>query len=352
MNNYYTDIQKNFIRKIKKKYSLNYINKILFKIKKIRVCLIGEPIIDKYIFTQVCGISSKSPTLASKFLYKEDHPGGAFAVANMLGKLGVKVDFIYYSDENKLTKLIERNLSKNINKTAIFKTNQRNKVPIIERIVNHPKYEKLHQMYIGNYFRHTKESITQLEKKINYFINKNNLIMVIDFGYDFLNTKIVNFLKKVNIFLNVHKNSSSENYYALSKYINKEYLTLNYNEYCNYKRLDISERSIKNIKKHVKLDKENKNFAVTLGSLGSILRKDNKITFCPAFYENLIDTTGSGDAFFTVTSLLNKINCEADLMLFLGNVYAAKHGSFFGNKTIVSADMLKNEIKLIYHNFS
>ena len=26
--------------------------------------------------------------------------------------------------------------------------------------------------------------------------------------------------------------------------------------------------------------------------------------------------------------------------------------SFFGNKTIVSADMLKNEIKLIYHNFS
>ena len=64
----------------------------------------------------------------------------------MLSNLGSNVNLIYYSDKKKLTKVIEKKLNKNINLVSV--NNKKNAfVPIIERIVNIPRYEKLHQMY-------------------------------------------------------------------------------------------------------------------------------------------------------------------------------------------------------------
>ena len=113
--NNFDDSQIAYLENIKKKYSLSYIEKILAKFKKLTVCLIGDPIIDKYIFSSVEGIASKSPTLASVYQSNENYAGGVLAVASMLSALGPKVDLIYYSDENKLTKIIEKKLNKNIN---------------------------------------------------------------------------------------------------------------------------------------------------------------------------------------------------------------------------------------------
>jgi bifunctional ADP-heptose synthase (sugar kinase/adenylyltransferase) len=339
-------IEKIYLNKIKKKYSLNYINNLFFKIKKIKVCLIGDPIIDKYTFCSVRGISSKSPTLASKFVNEDIHAGGSFAVAMMLAKLGARVDLIYYSDQSKITKLIEKNLSKKINLLPVLTGVSKNKVNIINRIVNLPKYEKLHQMYFNCNYRHTQKSIVDLKKKINQFYHKNDLTLVIDFGYNFFNKDIINFLDDFNFSLNVHKNSVNHYYNYPSKFLKKnKYLTLNLNEYCNDKRLDLADRNIESIKKFIKENNDNDNFSLTLGDQGSIIKKNNKITYCPAFYSGLIDTTGSGDAFFSMTSILNKLNCNLDLTLFIGNIYAAMHGNYFGNKTFITTAMIKKQIK-------
>ena len=144
--NNFDDEQVTYLRKIKNKYTASYINEVFNKIKKLTICLIGDPIIDKYIFSSVEGIASKSPTLASVYHGEENYAGGALAVASMLSSLGTNVNLIYYSDKNKLTNTIEKKLNKNI-KLVSVNNKSNGSVPVIERIINIPRYEKLHQMY-------------------------------------------------------------------------------------------------------------------------------------------------------------------------------------------------------------
>ena len=47
-------------------------------------------------------------------------------------------------------------------------------------------------------------------------------------------------------------------------------------------------------------------------------------------------TTGCGDAYFAITSLLKVINTKPELISFLGNIYAGMHSLNLANKDITS----------------
>ena len=97
--------------------------------KKLEICLIGDPILDNYIFCQTEGISSKSPTLASIFKKKETYPGGVLAVAKMASALGLKVNLLTYGNKKSLSKNLD-------NKMKIDSLNISQSIPEIERIIN------------------------------------------------------------------------------------------------------------------------------------------------------------------------------------------------------------------------
>jgi cytidyltransferase-like protein len=343
--NNFDDQQTAYLNNIKKKYSVSYIDDIFNKIKKLKICLIGDPIIDKYIFSSVEGIASKSPTLASVYRGEENYAGGALAVASMLSSLGTNVNLIYYSDKNKLTKEIEKKLNKNINLTPI--NNKSNSfIPIIERIVNIPRYEKLHQMYYFKNFIHNKISVDKFKKQVNKFYNKGNLMLVIDFGFNFLDANLIKFINNFNFSVNVHSNSINKNFNNASKYKKSIYSTLNLSEYLSDRRLQI-ENNPNKILDYLKKKEKKDNFSITLGKKGSIFKKKEKIIYCPSFFNYTKDTTGSGDAYFAITALLIRLNLEPDLIAFLGNIYAGLHANIVGNKSFVSSDDLVKNIKIL-----
>ena len=156
----------------------------------------------------------------------------------MLSSLGTNVNLIYYSDKNKLTKEIEKKLNKNINLVSV--NNKSNSfVPIIERIVNIPRYEKLHQMYYFKNFTHNKISVDKFKKQVNKFYNKSDLMLVIDFGFNFLDANLIKFINNFNFSVNVHSNSINKNFNNASKYKKSIYSTLNFSEYLSDRRLQI-----------------------------------------------------------------------------------------------------------------
>lgn len=343
--NNFDDLQIKYLNNIKKKYSIEYIIGIFEKFKKLSVCLIGDPIIDRYIFSSVEGIASKSPTLASVYKEKEDYAGGCLAVASMLANLGSDVNLIYYSDKNRLTKIVEKKLHKKINLIQI-KNKKKSKIPIIERIVNVPRLEKLHQMYYFENFEHDINSIKNFKKQVNKFYKKSNIMLVIDFGFNFLQNKLTKFIDKFNYSSNVHSNSVNKNFNNASKYKKSIYQTFNLNEYLFDRRLK-HENDIGQLLKSIKKNEKKVNFAITLGKKGSILKKKQELIYCPSFYSFTRDTTGSGDAFFALTALLNELNTELDLSAFLGNVYAGLHASTIGNKNFYKAEDLIKAIKIL-----
>ena len=343
--NNFDDDQVAYLNNIKNKYTANFIDEVFSKIKKLTICLVGDPIVDKYIFSSVQGIASKSPTLASVYHNQENYAGGVLAVASMLSSLGSKVNLIYYSDENKLTKIIEKKLNKNINLLSV--NNKRNSfVPIIERIVNIPRYEKLHQMYYFKNFSHNKISVNKFKKQVNKFYERSDLMLVIDFGFNFLDTDLIKFINNFNFSVNVHSNSINKNFNNVSKYKESIYSTLNLSEYLSDRRLHI-ENDPNKILDYIKKNEKKDNFSITLGKNGSILKKNGKLTYCPSFFNYTKDTTGSGDAYFAITALLNKLNLESDLIALLGNIYAGLHANILGNKSFVSSDDLVKNIKIL-----
>ena len=343
--NNFDDTQVAYLNSIKNKYPASYFDEIFSKIKKLTICLVGDPIIDKYIFSSVEGIASKSPTLASVFQNEENYAGGALAVACMLSSLGSNVNLIYYSDTNKITKDVEKKLNKNINLLPV--NNKDNAfVPVIERIVNIPRYEKLHQMYYFKNFLHNKLSINKFKKQVNKYYKKSDLMLVIDFGFNFLDANLIKFINNFNFSVNVHSNSINKNFNNASKYKKSIYSTLNMSEYLSDRRLQI-ENNTNHFFEYIKKNEKKDNFSITLGKKGSILKRNGKVIYCPSFFSYTKDTTGSGDAYFAITALLNNLNLEPDLIAFLGNVYAGLHANIVGNKSFVNSDDLIKNIKIL-----
>ena len=86
---------------------------------------------------------------------------------------------------------------------------------------------------------------------------------------------------------------------------------------------------------------------ITRGKNGSSLIYKNTKCSSPSFIDKTIDTTGCGDVYFAVTSLMIIANAEKKLIPFVGNCYAGLHGLVFGNETITDKNRFIKYIKSI-----
>ena len=339
----FSNLENPFISSVKKKYTLKNIEKKIDDLSTLNFMVIGEPIVDTYLFSDSLGVSVKSSIVSTRLIQEENYMGGSFAVAEMLSKLGCSVDLLAYKSKNKFFSKRISLLDKKIN---FLNTSYQKKIPRISRFVHKNRNEKLFQFYEFDKFLHSKESSSKFSKFLDNR-KKTQHVIVIDFGFGFLDQKIINILeKKVNNFsLNVHANSLNSNYNKFTKYKKYNYLSMNKVEF--KLGLNTDEDDINLLINEAKKNKINYPFAVTLGSLGSVYVEKNAKKFTPTFFQKTIDTVGSGDAFFAITSALNKLETESLLTSFIGNVYAGLHALNVGNKKFVSKEELKNAIKLI-----
>ena len=328
-----------YLNLINRKFNYEHIERLLLKLKKLEICLIGDPILDTYIFCQTEGISSKSPTLASIFKKKETYPGGVLAVSEMANALGIKVNLITYGQK--------LNLKNQLNNRIKFNSiNKLQPIPEIDRIINMGRTEKLHQMYYFQEFPKNKKILSILKKKIDYFSKNKKSIYLIDFGFNFFSSDFFNYISKVKYSVNTHTNSINKNFNHISKYKNSDYFSINIDEYNLDRRLNFSNDIVK-LKKYLIEKEKHKNFSITLGKKGSIFLKNKKIYESPSIFQNVVDTTGCGDAYFIITSMLNNLKIEPELIPFIGNVYAGMHANIIGNKTATNLEDLLKQIKLL-----
>ena len=127
LNNYFDNLQKsqkNFLRKISKN-EINNFKGALKAMSKKKVLVIGETIIDKYVFSEALGKSGKEPLLAFNEIKEENYIGGAASIFLTIKNFVKKVDFLTLLGEDKKYKnYINKKLSKiNSNIKYIYKKN-------------------------------------------------------------------------------------------------------------------------------------------------------------------------------------------------------------------------------------
>ena len=115
LNNYFVEFinrSKRFPFKIKSKFNTSEILNTIKRIKDKKVLILGEAIIDRYTFVDVMNISTKSPTLSTKYLFHEDYYGGSLAISRNLQSLGCETNVFYPSGNSTEEKKFNLTLKK------------------------------------------------------------------------------------------------------------------------------------------------------------------------------------------------------------------------------------------------
>ena len=340
----YTDQQKSLINRIKKKYQFSQIEDSIKAFKKAKVLIIGETIIDQYIFCETLGKSGKEPMLVLRDIKKEEYLGGAAAISRHISEFCNNISLLsMVGEKGEFLKNILKNLPKNVDFRYIKKKNS--PTIIKKRFLDNStssNHKVLGVYTINDELLNIKDErlFTSILKKI---IPNYDLIIVSDYGHGFISKKSANLICKLSKYLalNAQVNAANIGYHSMRNYKNIDCVIINEKE-IKHEMRDNNEQ-VEVLMKKLSLQQNIKNLIVTRGTAGSLMysKKDKKFNFCEAYAKTVVDKIGAGDAMLSIIALCLKCRFDRDLALLTGSLAAAQSVETIGNKEAV------NKIKIL-----
>ena len=336
-----------YLHKIRSKYSIADIEKSLKKIKKINVLVLGEMIIDKYIFAEAIGKSGKDAMLVFKEKNQKKFIGGSGLISNLCSSFVDKVNQVFHIGKNNSDlNFIKSQLNKKINYKFLYKNNS----PTITKLryLDSYKNTKIIGIYNLNDEVLNNEEEKLFIKELKKHLKKSSIIILADYGHGEITDKIRNELQNYSnkLFLNTQINSFNSGHHTLKKYKKVNTLCINEGElrYEMKDRVSTLDEIVEKLYKEIKFNY----FVVTRGKYGSIIyRKNKKLLSCPAFNQNPVDTIGSGDTFFSMLSLGISSKINPDLCVMLATMAAGFSVKNLGNQKVYNPDKLVRDLKYI-----
>ena len=336
------------IKKIKKNYTFLKIRKLIESFKKIKILIIGETIIDQYVFCETLGKSGKDPMLVLRDIKTEEYLGGAAAVSRHLSPFCNSMSLLsMVGEKGEYLKEIKKKLPKNINFRYIKKKNS----PTIlkRRFLDHISKSKVMGVYTINDDILTKKEDNQMNKILKKMIPKYDLVVVSDYGHGLISSKNANLISKLSKYLalNAQVNAANIGYHSMRNYKNVDCVIINEKEI----RHELRDRNgeINDLMKKLSHEQNIKNLVVTRGTEGSTLynKKDKKFILCDAYAKTSIDKIGAGDAMLSVIALCLKCNLHKDLALLISSLAAAQSVMTIGNKETIKKTKILKSLKNI-----
>ena len=337
--------QENYINNIKDKFGYNYIRNKIYDFKRIKPLVVGELIIDHYCFGDVIGKAGKEPHLVLKETSNEFYVGGSGAIARHMSSFVGNIKLIApFGGEFYFKKILKKSFDRNI--YTDFIKPEKNYLSIVKkRFIDKVSNYKMFGSYILP--NNSKKSFSKiLISKIKRKIDSVNMILVCDYGHNFIDKNSAKFISGIRKFkaLNAQLNSANIGYHSLNNYRNIDVLVINETELRQELREDKLDLNI--LAKILIKKNKIKNLIITKGKEGAVLYKtDLKPIFCPAFVSQSIDKVGAGDAMLSISSLAIKQGLDSELVLFLGSIAAAISVKNIGNKISVNINDLDRIIE-------
>ena len=334
---FYTPLQKKIIKKIKENNNFKTIKKNIENLKKIKILVIGETIIDQYIFCDTVGKSGKEPMLVLREIKKDQYLGGVLNIARNLFELSKKVTVISMLGENKdYSNDIKKNLSKKISTKFIFKKNSPTIVK--KRYVDSINLTKVIGVYNINDESLNKKDENLFNKILINEIKKHDLVIVSDYGHGLISKKSANLICKKSKYLalNAQVNASNIGYHTIRNYNNFDTLIINEREIRHEMRDKTSK--VEKLMSSLSKEKNIKNLIVTKGINGSILyhKMRNKFYYVGAYADKVVDKIGAGDTMLSVIGPCLKSKMDINTTLLISSLAAAQSVETMGNKESIN----------------
>lgn len=334
---------RSYLKNMASKYITDHIFEALDKLRKLKVLIIGEAIIDQYHQCEGMDKSRKGNVVAYKYLSEESFAGGSLAIANHIAGLSKDVMLITITgDDHKAYELfLNEKMRPNIKVLNFVRDDSR--TIIKRRFIN--SNQKLFEICYLNDSPINRGLERKVESKLLDIIHDYDLVIVADFGHGFLTDNLARTICREAKFLavNTQTNSANMGFNFITRYSNVDYAALDELE-IRYAAHD-KNGELMQVMEKVASKIGCKNMVITRGPLGALsLVKRKGFLSAPALATNVIDPVGAGDAFFAFTAPLVATGVPQDLAVFIGNAVGALAVQIICNRDPVDPVDLKKFI--------
>jgi rfaE bifunctional protein kinase chain/domain/rfaE bifunctional protein nucleotidyltransferase chain/domain len=336
---------KEYLKTLKSEFSSSDIIQMLKGLNDLKVLIVGDVILDEYVFCKAMGKPEKAAVVSTKFLYNEVYAGGSLAVANHIAGFTKNVQLVSCLGNDNKEDFIKKHLRENI-QTKFF---IRKDAPTIVKTRYLEKFERSKLFEVSQI---NDEFVDQkLEQSIVTYLNtvvpRYDMVIVVDFGHGLITPKIQEVICKKSKFtaVNAQTNSVNFGFNMITKYHNVDFISMDERELRLPYRAKFGE--IEPLINKVTVDTHCQRINITLGGTGSIYYQNGKTYFVPIFSDRVVDSVGAGDAVLSITSLLAKKNVPPKLVPFIGNIVGGLKVKTMGNKEPISPNDLFSFIKYL-----
>lgn len=271
----------------------------LSSVKNLRVLVVGDAIMDEYVYVRPVGKAIKENALSSITKNREVFHGGVWAAAEHVRNFVAETAILYGE-----------------------------KVMWNSRMVDDVYFRKL---FVTHELR---SHVTPPER---HDIAGFDCVIVCDFGHGAMTKELIEEVSEKAKFLcvNAQTNATNFGFNVITKYQRADFIVLDEIE----ARLAVHDNQSPIEKVIEKLDYQN--IIVTLGVHGAVGYNGRGFERRPAVADTLVDTMGAGDAFLAITSPFAAIGTPMSDLLRIGNAAGAAKVSILGHRRSVDREHLE-----------
>lgn len=351
LNNFFGALPDDVIeesRRLRKKYGNDVasgIRDMINSFSDLKVLVIGDIIVDDYVFCQIQGLTTKDAALSTRYDYMERYMGGSLAIAKHLSNFAGEVTLLsMMGNEEDLKQDIHNNMS-SVNCCII--SEKHFITPLKKRYLKkHPLRQEYEKLFSVNRLLDRdgmkKVNYEEFKQKIEQMSKKFDLIVICDYGHGLLPNKLVRLIEKQAPYLAVNCQTNSSNFgmNLITKYHRADAFVVDERELSLPFGQSILTKEELLEKLHEKLAA--KYAWVTLGAKGALGCSGDAQIQMPAVTLHVKDTVGAGDAFYALAVLCAIKNVPIDIATLIANVAGAIKTNLVGNsKAVAKVDLLK-----------
>lgn len=333
-----------WLKAFRKRHPVEEVLAYLDRAAAMKPLVVGEAIIDEYIFCEGLGKSTKDPVLAFHYRSTETHAGGSLAVANHLAGFCREVELVtLLGDDESREDVIRQGLRPNVQPWLVTRPN----APTIHkrRFVDIHTSARMFELYLMDDNPLRAREADALLDVLRRTVGGCDLVVTADYGHGMLTPAVIEALCRNARFLavNTQANAGNRGFNTVSKYRRADYVCLAGHEISLETRMRHADQRdlVLEVTKRIDCPR----FTVTLGKEGSLhYTPQDGFTEVPALATQVSDRVGAGDAVLAVTSLLVAQEAPWDIVGFVGNVAGAEMVADLGNRVSLTHSALARHI--------
>ena len=319
---------------------MNNLIRLIEQFKNKKILVIGDVMLDKYIWGEVSRISPEAPVQIVNVIKESYAPGGAANVANNIVALSAQTFMagIVGNDTTK-DKLIQELKKRNIEVSGLIDDKNKRTIQKVRVIGRNQQLLR---------FDYEKKDYVDIETETNIFdfISKNiddiDAVIVSDYAKGVITKhlmkKIIELCKEKNKIIVVDPKPKHKEFYK-----NATLITPNNTEAQQMTNFE-EDANVEKIGRQL-LTELNSNILITKGEKGmSLFEKNGKITNIPTFAKEVYDIIGAGDTSVATVALALASGSSFEEAAMIANHAAGITVGKVGTST-VSIDELKKSIE-------